>query len=153
MKTSAQETLKYQTDVRQINNAMLLDIRAVKETLKVTLGSIDDKLDTELAEIRELKTVFDTKISAMITAINEQGNLDVANLKADTAAMRSSLETIAEEARDNAWKDAILRVANVGITIAGIAAGTAVGAPQAGLAVGQVVGNLGGTRRSGTFPL
>ena len=142
LKASAQETLKYQTEVRQINNAMRVAIREVNKTLQVNLENIDDTLDTELAEIRELKTVFDTKISAMITAINEQGNLDVANLKADTAAMRSSLETIAEEARDNAWKDAILRVANVGITIAGIAAGTAVGAPQAGLAVGQVVGNL-----------
>ena len=142
LKASAQETLKYQTDVRQINNAMRLAIHEVDKTLQVNLESIDDTLDADLAEIRELKTVFDTKISAMITAINEQGNLDVANLKADTAAMRSSLETIAEEARDNAWKDAILRVANVGITIAGIAAGTAVGAPQAGLAVGQVVGNL-----------
>ena len=142
LKASAQETLKYQTEVRQINNAMRLAIRAVNKTLQVNLESIDDTLDAELAEIRELKTVFDTKISAMITAINEQGNLDVANLKADTAAMRSSLETIAEEARDNAWKDAILRVANVGITIAGVAAGTALGNPVAGLAVGQAVGGL-----------
>ena len=143
LKASAQETLKYQTEVRQINNAMRLAIReAVNKTLQVNLESIDDTLDADLAEIRELKTVFDTKISAMITAINEQGNLDVANLKADTAAMRSSLETIAEEARDNAWKDAILRVANVGITIAGVAAGTALGNPVAGLAVGQAVGGL-----------
>ena len=142
LKASAQETLKYQTDVRQINNAMRLAIREVDKTLQVNLESIDDTLDADLAEIRELKTVFDTKISAMITAINEQGNLDVANLKSDTAAMRSSLETIAEEARDNAWKDAILRVANVGITIAGVAAGTALGNPVAGLAVGQAVGGL-----------
>ena len=142
LKASAQETLKYQTDVRQINNAMLLDIRAVKETLKVTLGSIDDKLDTELAEIRELKTVFDTKISAMITAINEQGNLDVANLKADTAAMRSSLEAIAEEARNNQWKSALAKIANVGIQVTGVAVGTAVGAPQVGLVAGQLAGGL-----------
>ena len=78
----------------------------------------------------------------MITAINEQGNLDVANLKADTAAMRSSLEAIAEEARDNQWKGALLKIANVGITVAGVAAGTALGNPVAGLAVGQAVGNL-----------
>ena len=142
LKASAQETLRYQTEIRQINNLMRLDIRAVNKTLQVNLESIDDKLDAELAEVRELKTVFDTKISAMITAINEQGNLDVANLKADTAAMRSSLEGIAEEARNNAWKDAILKVANVGITIAGVAAGTALGNPVAGLAVGQAVGGL-----------
>ena len=142
LKASAQETLKYQTEVRQINNAMRLAIREVDKTLQVNLESIDDKLDADLAEIRELKTVFDTKISAMITAINEQGNLDVANLKADTAAMRSSLETIAEEARDNQWKSALLKIANVGITVAGVAIGTAVGAPQVGLAAGQIVGGL-----------
>ena len=142
LKASAQETLKYQTEVRQINNAMRVAIREVDKTLRVHLESIDDKLDADLAEIRELKTVFDTKISAMITAINEQGNLDVANLKADTAAMRSSLEGIAEEARNNAWKDAILKVANVGITVAGVAIGTTVGAPQVGLAAGQIVGGL-----------
>ena len=142
LKASAQETLKYQTEVRQINNAMRLDIRAVNKTLQVNLESIDDTLDADLAEIRELKTVFDTRISAMITAINEQGNLDVANLKADTAAMRSSLETIAEEARDNQWKSALLKMASTGITIAGVAIGTAVGAPQVGLVAGQIVGGL-----------
>ena len=142
LKASAQETLKYQTEVRQINNAMRLAIREVDKTLQVNLESIDDTLDADLAEIRELKTVFDTKISAMITAINEQGNLDVANLKADTAAMRSSLETIAEEARDNAWKGALLKIANVGITVAGVAIGTAVGAPQVGLVAGQLAGGL-----------
>ena len=142
LKASAQETLKYQTEVRQINNAMRLAIREVNKTLQVNLESIDDTLDTDLAEIRELKSVFDTKISAMITAINEQGNLDVANLKADTAAMRSSLEAIAEEARDNQWKSALLKMASTGITIAGVAIGTAVGAPQVGLAAGQIVGGL-----------
>ena len=142
LKASAQETLKYQTEVRQINNAMRLAIREVDKTLRVNLESIDDTLDTDLAEIRELKTVFDTKISAMITAINEQGNLDVANLKADTAAMRSSLEAIAEEARNNQWKSALAKIANVGITVAGVAIGTAVGAPQVGLAAGQIIGGL-----------
>ena len=142
LKASAQETLKYQTDVRQINDGMRVAIREVDKTLQVNLESIDDTLDAELAEIRELKTVFDTKISAMITAINEQGNLDVANLKADTAAMRSSLEAIAEEARNNQWKSALAKIANVGITVAGVAIGTAVGAPQVGLAAGQIVGGL-----------
>ena len=142
LKASAQETLRYQTDVRQINNAMRVAIRAVNKTLQVNLESIDDTLDADLAEIRELKTVFDTKISAMITAINEQGNLDVANLKADTAAMRSSLETIAEEARNNQWKSALAKIANVGIQVTGVAIGTAVGAPQVGLVAGQIVGGL-----------
>ena len=142
LKASAQETLKYQTEVRQINNAMRVAIREVNKTLQVNLESIDDTLDAELAEIRELKTVFDTKISAMITAINEQGNLDVANLKADTAAMRSSLEAIAEEARNNQWKSALAKIANVGIQVTGVAVGTAVGAPQVGLVAGQLAGGL-----------
>ena len=142
LKASAQETLKYQTDVRQINNGMRLAIREVDKTLQVNLESIDDTLDADLAEIRELKTVFDTKISAMITAINEQGNLDVANLKADTAAMRSSLEAIAEEARNNQWKSALAKIANVGIQVTGVAVGTAVGAPQVGLVAGQLAGGL-----------
>ena len=142
LKASAQETLKYQTDVRQINNAMRVAIREVDKTLQVNLESIDDTLDADLAEIRELKTVFDTKISAMITAINEQGNLDVANLKADTAAMRSSLEAIAEEARNNQWKSALAKIANVGIQVTGVAVGTAVGAPQVGLVAGQLAGGL-----------
>ena len=142
LKASAQETLKYQTEIRQINNGMRLAIREVDKTLQVNLESIDDKLDADLAEIRELKTVFDTRISAMITAINEQGNLDVANLKADTAAMRSSLETIAEEARNNQWKSALAKIANVGIQVTGVAVGTAVGAPQVGLVAGQLAGGL-----------
>ena len=142
LKASAQETLKYQTDVRQINNAMRVAIREVNKTLQVNLESIDDTLDTDLAEIRELKTVFDTKISAMITAINEQGNLDVANLKADTAAMRVELEAIAEEARNNQWKSALAKIANVGIQVTGVAVGTAVGAPQVGLVAGQLAGGL-----------
>ena len=114
----------------------------MRATLSKNLESIDDKLDLELAEIREAKIVFDTRIGELINAINEQGNLDVANLKADTAAMRSSLEAIAEEARDNQWKGALLKIANVGITVAGVAIGTAVGAPQVGLAAGQIVGGL-----------
>ena len=142
LKASAQETLRYQTEIRQINNAMRLAIREVNKTLQVNLESIDDTLDADLAEIRELKTVFDTKISAMITAINEQGNLDVANLKADTAAMRDHLNVIAEEARNNQWKSALAKIANVGITVAGVAIGTAVGAPQVGLVAGQIVGGL-----------
>ena len=142
LKASAQETLRYQTEIRQINNAMRLAIREVDKTLQVNLESIDDTLDADLAEIRELKTVFDTKISAMITAINEQGNLDVANLKADTAAMRDHLNVIAEEARNNQWKSALAKIANVGITVAGVAIGTAVGAPQVGLVAGQIVGGL-----------
>ena len=111
-------------------------------TLDKDLASIDEKLDLELAEIREAKIVFDTKISELITAINSDANESIATLNSDTRAMRVELEAIAEEQRNNAWKEAILKVANVGITIAGVAAGTALGNPVAGLAVGQAVGGL-----------
>ena len=142
LKASAQEALRYQTDIRQINNAMRLEIREVKDALTVNLERIDESLDAELAEIRDQKAAFDAKMNELITAVNAQGNQDVANLNVDTESMLTELETIAEEARNNAWKASILKVANVGITIAGVAAGTALGNPVAGLAVGQAVGGL-----------
>ena len=114
----------------------------MRATLRKNLVSIDEKLDVELAEIREAKIVFDTRIGELINAINEQANFDGANLKEDTAAMREELEAIAEEQRNNAWKGAILKIASTGITIAGVAAGTALGNPAAGLAVGQAVGGI-----------
>ena len=136
------EIFKHNTAILQLNLAEAADIKAVRATLSKNLESIDAKLDTELAEIREAKIVFDTKISELINAINAEANQDVTALKADTAAMRVELEAIAAEARNNAWKEAILKVANVGITVAGVAAGTALGNPVAGLAVGQAVGGL-----------
>ena len=140
IKSRDTEIFKHNVAILQLNIAEAADIKAVRATLSKNLESIDDKLDLELAEIREAKIVFDTRIGELINAINAEANQDVTALKSDTAAMRSSLETIAEEARDNAWKSAILKVANVGITIAGVAAGTALGAPQVGLAVGAAVG-------------
>ena len=142
IKASDTEIFKHNTTMLQLNTAEAADIKAVRATLSKNLESIDDKLDLELAEIRETKIVFDTRIGELIDGINAEANQDVTALKADTAAMRSSLEAIAEEARDNAWKSALLKVANVGITIAGVAAGTALGNPVAGLAVGQAVGGL-----------
>ena len=56
--------------------------------------------------------------------------------------MRSSLEAIAEEARNNQWKSALAKIANVGIQVTGVAVGTAVGAPQVGLVAGQLAGGL-----------
>ena len=136
------EIFKHNTAMLQLNLAEAADIKAVRATLSKNLVSIDAKLDTELAEIREAKIVFDTKISELINAINAEANQDVTALKADTAAMRVELEAIAAEARNNEWKSAILKVANVGITVAGVAVGASVGAPQVGLAVGQAVGGL-----------
>lgn len=136
------EIFKHNTTMLQLNLAEAADIKAVRANLEKDLASIDEKLDAELTEIRETKIVFDTRIGELITAINAEANQDVSALKADTAAMRVELEAIAEEQRNNAWKSAILKVANVGITVAGVAAGTALGNPVAGLAVGQAVGGL-----------
>ena len=136
------EIFKHNTAMLQLNTAEAADIKAVRATLDKNLVSIDDKLDTELAEIREAKIVFDTRIGELIDAINAEANQDVTALKSDTAAMRVELEAIAAESRNNAWKSAILSIANTGITIAGVAAGTALGNPVAGLAVGQAVGGL-----------
>ena len=136
------EIFAHNVAMLQLNTEEAADIRSVRATLRKNLVSIDEKLDAELAEIREAKIVFDTRIGELINAINEQANFDVANLKEDTAAMREELEAIAEEQRKNAWKGAILKIASTGITIAGVAAGTALGNPVAGLAVGQAVGGL-----------
>ena len=136
------EIFAHNVAMLQLNTEEAADIRSVRATLRKNLVSIDGKLDAELAEIREAKIVFDTRIGELINAINEQANFDVANLKEDTAAMREELEAIAEEERNNAWKGAILKIASTGITIAGVAAGTALGNPVAGLAVGQAVGGL-----------
>ena len=142
LKASAQETLKYQTDIRQINNTMRMDVQEVKDVLKERLADIDKNLSDELAEIREQKQLFDTRMNELITAINEQANIDLSELKADTTAMRAELEKIAKEAENNAWKSALLKMANTGITIAGVAVGAAVGNPVAGGQVGAVVGGL-----------
>ena len=136
------EILKHNTAMLQLNLSEAADIREVKETLKTGLVSINDTVSIELAEIREQKTAFDTKMNELITAVNTQANTDVATLNSDTAAMRTHLEALAEEARDDAWKGAIAKIANVGITIAGVAAGTALGNPIAGFAAGQAVGGL-----------
>ena len=136
------EIFKHNTAMLQLNIAEAADIKAVRATLSKNLESIDEKLDAELAEIRDAKTVFDTRIGELIEQINSEANQDVTALKADTAAMRDHLNVIAEEAKNNEWKSALLKVANVGITIAGVAAGTALGNPVAGFAVGQVAGNL-----------
>ena len=82
----------------QLNTAEAADIKAVRATLSKNLESIDEKLDVELAEIREAKIVFDTRIGELISAINAEANQDVTALKADTAAMRIELEAIAAEA-------------------------------------------------------
>lgn len=147
------QILQHNTAILQLNQQESIDIAAVKMTLQTRLQSIDTKLDTELEEIRAAKMVFDTRISEVIDAINEEANADVRGLKADTIVMRRSLETIASEARNNAWKDAIANGLNVTLTVAGAAAGAVVGGP-AGVAAGaQIGGAIGGLAQQGVNEL
>ena len=143
------EIFAHNVAMLQLNTAEAADISSVRATLRKNLVSIDGKLDVELAEIRETKIVFDTRIGELINAINEQANFDVANLKEDTAAMRAELEAIAEEQRKNAWKGAILKIASTGITIAGVAAGTAIAGPAGAAIGGQIGGAVGGLVEQG----
>ena len=141
--------LEHNTAIRELGIQEAADIGVIKETLKTELSSIDDTLDAELTEIREQKIAFDTKMNELITAINETANLDFAQLKTDTEAMRAELEIIAQEARDNAWKSAMLKVANVGITVTGIAAGALVGGPAGAAVGGQIGAAVGGLVEQG----
>ena len=143
------EIFAHNVAMLQLNTAEAADISSVRATLRKNLVSIDGKLDVELAEIRETKIVFDTRIGELINAINEQANFDVANLKEDTAAMREELEAIAEEQRKNAWKGAILKIASTGITIAGVAAGAAIAGPAGAAIGGQIGGAVGGLVEQG----
>ena len=86
------EIFSHNVAILKLNTAEATDIKAIRETLRVDLESIDDTLDQELLEIREQKQIFDTRIGEMITAINAQANADFATLNSDTAAMRGSLE-------------------------------------------------------------
>ena len=136
------EIFKHNVAILQLNTDEAADIKAIRANLTEDLQGIGEKLDAELTEIREAKTVFDTRIGELIDAINAEANQDITALKADTAAMRTSLEEIAAEAKDDAWKDAIAKIANTGITIAAVAAGTALGNPVAGFAAGQAIGGV-----------
>ena len=144
-----QAIFEHNTAIRELGVKEAADIATIKETLKVDLAGIQTTLTAELEEIREQKILFDTKMNELITAINETANLDFAALKTDTEAMRLELEAIAEEARNNAWKSAIFKVANVGITVAGVAVGAAVGGPAGAAVGGQIGGAIGGLVEQG----
>ena len=136
------EIFNHNTAIRQLGIQEAADIATIKTTLQTNLVNIDRDLDAQLAEIRDTKAVFDTRMNEMIEAINAEANQDVASLREDTASMQAELEAIAQEARDNAWKRAMLKVANVGVTIAGVAAGAYLGNPAAGFQVGAALGGL-----------
>ena len=137
--------LDAQTRLIDIEYAAGQQIAEVNANLKVELGEINVRLSEALAAIRENKIEFDNEIFAEIREIERVAAADIAEVNADAAVMRGELEAIAAEARDNAWKKGILKLANIGITIAGVAAGAVVGGPagaQAGAEIGGVVGGL-----------
>ena len=144
-----QAILEHNTAIRELGVKEAADIATIKETLKVDLAGIQTTLTAELDEIRDQKVLFDAKMNELINAINETANLDFAQLKTDTEAMRTELEAIAEEARNNAWKQGILKIANVGITVAGVAVGAAVGGPAGAALGGQIGGAIGGLVEQG----
>ena len=79
-----------------------------------------------------------------IREIERDAAADIAEVRADAAAMRAEIEALAAEARNNAWKDAILKVANVGVRVTGAVVGGIVAGP-AGAAAGERIGGvLGG---------
>ena len=144
-----QAIFEHNTAIRELGVKEAADIATIKETLKVDLAGIQTTLTAELEEIRDQKVLFDAKMNELITAVNAEANQDVSALKQDTAAMRSELEAIAEEARNNAWKQGILKIANVGITVAGVAVGAAVGGPAGAALGGQIGGAIGGLVEQG----
>jgi len=119
------------------------DVSDVKDRLDETLVDIDQTLIDTLAEIRDDKVAFDTKMNELIQAINNQANVATINAGRDLTLARERLDELAEEAKNNQWKADIGKIANVGLTIAGGVVGTVVaGNPLAGAAVGQAVGGL-----------
>ena len=152
---------QFDTDIRQaeldqvtrlidIEYATGQQIADVNAQLKVRLGEISDTLSATLTAIRENKIAFDNAIFVEIRDVESQAAAAIGEVRADAAIMRAEIEAIAEEARNNAWKAGLLKMANVGITIAGAAAGLVIAGPpgavagaQAGAAVGGLVEQAG----------
>ena len=140
-----QETsLQYQDDLATIQYAAREEIAQVNVNLKTLLGAIDATLSETLAAIRANKIEFDNTIFAEIREIEADAASALAEVRSESAAMRAELEAIAQEAKDNAWKKALLKMANVGITIAGVAAGAAIAGPAGAAAGAQIGGIIGG---------
>ena len=136
---------RQQARLEDITLAAGQQIADVNATLEVRLGDINATLSETLAVIREDKVAFDNAIFADIREIESDAAADIAEVRSDAAIMRSEIEAIAAEARDNAWKKGLLKMANVGITIAGAAAGLVIAGPAgavAGAQAGAVVGGL-----------
>ena len=137
----AAETEAYRADRLEITDTEAADIEAVETTLTTDLADIDQGIDALLAEVRAEKEAFDTEIFNDIREIERDAAADIAEVRAAAAAMRAEIEALATEARNNAWKDAILKVANVGVRVTGGVVGGLVAGP-AGAAAGERIGGV-----------
>ena len=137
-------TARYRATRLAITEQEAADIAEIKTTLTDRLTSIDSGIEQSLAAIRANKLDFDTAIFNEIHNVNAAALEDLGAVRQDAQAQRNAIEAIAQEAKDNAWKKAMLKVANVGVTVIGAGVGAAVGG-TAGAAVGaQIGGALGG---------
>lgn len=137
----AAETDAYRAERLDITDTEAADIEVVETDLTTDLASIDQGIDTLLAEVRADKLEFDTEVFNDIREIERDAATDIAEVRADAAAMRAEIEALAAEARNNAWKDAILKVANVGVRVTGGIVGGIVAGP-AGAAAGERIGGV-----------
>lgn len=137
----AAETDAYRADRLDITDTEAADIETVETDLTTDLAAIDAGIDTLLAEVRADKLAFDTEVFNDIREIERDAATDIAEVRADAAAMRAEIEALAAEARNNAWKDAILKVANVGVRVTGAVVGGLVAGP-AGAAAGERIGGV-----------
>lgn len=135
------ETDAYRAERLAITGSEAADIEAVETDLTTDLADIDQGIDDLLAEVRADKLEFDTEVFNDIREIEREAATDIAEVRADAAAMRAEIEALAAEARNNAWKDAILKVANVGVRVTGGVVGGIVAGP-AGAAAGERIGGV-----------
>ena len=137
----AAETDAYRAERLGITDTEAADIETAETTLTEELADIDQGIDTLLAEVRAEKLAFDTEVFNDIREIERDAAADIGEVRADAAVMRAEIEALAAEARNNAWKDAILKVANVGVRVTGAVVGGIAGGP-AGAAAGERIGGV-----------
>ena len=137
-------TAAYRAERLDITDTEAAAIETAEGALDTELAGIDEKVDTLLAEVRAEKVEFDNQVFRDIRDIESQAAIDIGKVREDAAQTRIQIEALAAEARNNAWKDAILKVANVGVRVTGGIVGGLVAGP-AGAAAGERIGGvLGG---------
>ena len=137
-------TDQYRQDRRAVTSQEAADIAAIRETLTEKLTAIDVGINESLSAIRENKLAFDQQIFAEIHQVNATAATEIAQVRQDAQAQRVAIEAIAQEARDNAWKEHLGSAANSLITIAGAAVGAVVAGPAGAVVGAQIGGAVGG---------